>query len=156
MPIILVQQDFYNANPSADNISRVQAQIDTVKDVMIENIDRVLERGEKIELLVDKTDRLNQQAYKFEKQVSVPLPSFISLFISKFETVSVAKKHDVLSQDPELLHSVRHHCCECCCVLFGTVHVFISLFISAGDFLHCGDGLWNHFQEMLRGTNVMC
>jgi vesicle-associated membrane protein 7 len=28
----------------------------------------VLERGEKIELLVDKTDRLNQQAFKFEKQ----------------------------------------------------------------------------------------
>eukprot|EP01034_Spumella_vulgaris_P032358 gene32358-39948_t len=62
------KDEFYNANPTADNISRVQAQIDTVKDVMIENIDRVLERGEKIELLVDKTDRLNQQAYKFEKQ----------------------------------------------------------------------------------------
>jgi vesicle-associated membrane protein 7 len=49
----------------------VQAQIDTVKDVMIENIDRVLERGERIELLVDKTDRLNQQAFKFEKSVSI-------------------------------------------------------------------------------------
>lgn len=34
---------------------------------MVENIDRVLERGEKIELLVDKTDRLNQQAFKFER-----------------------------------------------------------------------------------------
>ena len=33
----------------------------------MENIDRVLERGEKIELLVDKTDRLNQTAFKFEK-----------------------------------------------------------------------------------------
>ena len=32
--------------------------------------DRVLERGEKIELLVDKTDRLNQQAIKFERSVS--------------------------------------------------------------------------------------
>ena len=31
------------------------------------HIDRVLERGEKIELLVDKTDRLSQQAYKFER-----------------------------------------------------------------------------------------
>ncbi len=47
----------------------MQAQIDSVKDVMIENIDRVLERGERIELLVDKTDRLNQQAFKFEKTV---------------------------------------------------------------------------------------
>jgi vesicle-associated membrane protein 7 len=31
-----------------------------VKDVMVENIDRILVRGEKIELLVDKTERLNQ------------------------------------------------------------------------------------------------
>ena len=38
---------------------------------MMENIDRVLERGEKIELLVDKTDKLNQQAFKFEKSVSL-------------------------------------------------------------------------------------
>ena len=37
---------------------------------MISNIDRVLERGEKIELLVDKTDKLNHQAFKFEKLVS--------------------------------------------------------------------------------------
>ena len=42
---------------------------------MIENIDRVLERGEKIELLVDKTDRLNQQAFKFEKTVSLHIMS---------------------------------------------------------------------------------
>jgi vesicle-associated membrane protein 7 len=62
-------QEYFNTNPSSDNISKVQAQIDTVKDVMIENIDRVLERGERIELLVDKTDRLNQQAFKFEKTV---------------------------------------------------------------------------------------
>eukprot|EP00981_Chlorochromonas_danica_P002640 scaffold511_cov180-Ochromonas_danica.AAC.2 len=34
---------------------------------MLENIDRVLERGERIELLVDKTAKLNEQAVKFEK-----------------------------------------------------------------------------------------
>lgn len=38
---------------------------------MIENIDRVLERGERIELLVDKTDKLSQNARKFEKSVSL-------------------------------------------------------------------------------------
>lgn len=48
----------------------MQAQIDEVKDVMIENIDRVLERGERIELLVDKTDRLSQTAFKFQQSVS--------------------------------------------------------------------------------------
>ena len=68
---IMYIKEFYNTNPTSDNISKVQAQIDTVKDVMIENIDRVLERGERIELLVDKTDRLNQQAFKFEKTVRI-------------------------------------------------------------------------------------
>ncbi len=60
----------FNTNPNVDNISKVKLQIDNVKDVMIENIDRVLERGEKIELLVDKTDKLNHQAFKFEKSVT--------------------------------------------------------------------------------------
>jgi vesicle-associated membrane protein 7 len=31
-------------------------------------IERVLERGERIELLVDKTDSLNQQAFAFKKR----------------------------------------------------------------------------------------
>ena len=35
--------------------------------IMCENIDNLLERGEKIELLVDKTDKLSQTAFKFEK-----------------------------------------------------------------------------------------
>ena len=65
-----MEQDHYNTNPSVDTIARVQAQIDEVKDVMIENIDRVLERGERIELLVDKTDRLSQTAFKFKDSVS--------------------------------------------------------------------------------------
>ena len=69
-PILRQRMEYYSSNPTTtDNISKVQAQIDTVKDVMMENIDRVLERGEKIELLVDKTERLNQQAFKFEKTV---------------------------------------------------------------------------------------
>ena len=44
----------------------LQNQIDEVKEGMVQNIEKVLERGEKIELLVDKTDRLNQQAFRFE------------------------------------------------------------------------------------------
>lgn len=42
-------------------------QVDEVKNIMVENIEKVLERGEKIELLVDKTDDLRFQAEKFQK-----------------------------------------------------------------------------------------
>ena len=69
LPTYLPLQDYFSNNPGADNLNKVQAQIEIVKDVMVENIEKILERGEKIELLVDKTDRLNQQAFKFEKSV---------------------------------------------------------------------------------------
>eukprot|EP00586_Coscinodiscus_wailesii_P021982 CAMPEP_0172496982 /NCGR_PEP_ID=MMETSP1066-20121228/94726_1 /TAXON_ID=671091 /ORGANISM="Coscinodiscus wailesii, Strain CCMP2513" /LENGTH=222 /DNA_ID=CAMNT_0013269549 /DNA_START=198 /DNA_END=866 /DNA_ORIENTATION=+ len=66
--VIKERMDYYNSdNPNVDNISTVKGQIEEVKDVMVQNIEKVLERGEKIELLVDKTDRLNQQAFRFEK-----------------------------------------------------------------------------------------
>jgi vesicle-associated membrane protein 7 len=68
-PTIQQQMDFYNsedADRGIDNIGAVKSQIEDVKDVMVQNISSVLERGEKIELLVDKTDRLNQQAFRFE------------------------------------------------------------------------------------------
>jgi len=61
--------DFFNSDQAdfqVDNIGAVKSQIEDVKDVMVQNIEKVLERGEKIELLVDKTDRLNQQAFRFE------------------------------------------------------------------------------------------
>ena len=43
-------------------------QVNDVKDVMMENIEKVLERGEKIELLVDKTDALQNQAEQFQRK----------------------------------------------------------------------------------------
>lgn len=48
-----------------DAISNVQSEIDNVRGIMTENIERVLERGERIDLLVDKTDRLGGSASEF-------------------------------------------------------------------------------------------
>ncbi|GMN26139.1 hypothetical protein TIFTF001_043964 [Ficus carica] len=39
-------------------LAKVKAQVSEVKGVMMENIEKVLDRGEKIELLVDKTENL--------------------------------------------------------------------------------------------------
>jgi vesicle-associated membrane protein 7 len=50
----------YTTAPPPDAIRSAQTEINSVKDIMVENIDRILSRGERIELLVDKTDvRLN-------------------------------------------------------------------------------------------------
>ncbi|GAB2276896.1 hypothetical protein Dimus_011607 [Dionaea muscipula] len=49
-------------------LAKVKAQIAEVKGVMIDNIEKVLDRGEKIELLVDKTENLQFQADSFQRQ----------------------------------------------------------------------------------------
>jgi hypothetical protein len=51
-------------------IQHALPQVDEVKNIMVENIEKVLERGEKIELLVDKTDNL-----RFQVRLAPPLYS---------------------------------------------------------------------------------
>jgi vesicle-associated membrane protein 7 len=48
-----------------DAISNVQREIDDVRGIMTRNIEGLLERGERIDLLVDKTDRLGGSAREF-------------------------------------------------------------------------------------------
>ncbi|URE32630.1 vesicle-associated membrane protein [Musa troglodytarum] len=49
-------------------LSKLRAQITEVKGIMMDNIDKVLDRGEKIELLVDKTESLQFQADSFQRE----------------------------------------------------------------------------------------
>ncbi|KAK7303511.1 hypothetical protein RJT34_14418 [Clitoria ternatea] len=46
-------------------LTKVKAQVSEVKGVMMENIEKVLDRGDRIELLVDKTENLHHQAQDF-------------------------------------------------------------------------------------------
>jgi vesicle-associated membrane protein 7 len=55
----------YNTAPPADSLASARKEIDNVHDIMTKNIERVLERGEGIDLLVDKTDRLGGSAREF-------------------------------------------------------------------------------------------
>jgi vesicle-associated membrane protein 7 len=48
-----------------DAIHNVQGEIDNVRGIMSQNIESLLERGERIDLLVDKTDRLGGSAQEF-------------------------------------------------------------------------------------------
>lgn len=48
-----------------DALSNVQREMDDVKGIMTRNIEGLLERGERIDLLVDKTDRLGGSAHEF-------------------------------------------------------------------------------------------
>lgn len=47
-----------------DKIKKVRGEIEEVKQVMTDNIERILDRGDKIELLVDKSQQLTEQVPK--------------------------------------------------------------------------------------------
>lgn len=68
--VLQKQMDTFSRHHSTRKMHEVHSEVDEVRQVMVDNIEKVLERGEKIELLVDKTENLNQQAFKFRKQSS--------------------------------------------------------------------------------------
>jgi vesicle-associated membrane protein 7 len=61
---------FYNSDQGGnDKLKTVRENIEKTKDIMIENIDKVLARGEKIELLVNKTQQLSDSSVSMRKTV---------------------------------------------------------------------------------------
>jgi vesicle-associated membrane protein 7 len=64
--VLAQQMDYFNSNPQADTLNRVRGEIAEVKNIMVENIEKVLDRGDKIELLIDKTDSLQGEAFRFK------------------------------------------------------------------------------------------
>lgn len=59
---------FSEAHPEdLSRVSAVKIKVEEVKNIMIDNIDKVLERGQKIEELADKAHDLNVNAQQFHK-----------------------------------------------------------------------------------------
>lgn len=56
-------------------LSKLKAQITEVKGIMMDNIEKVLDRGEKIELLVDKTETLQFQVHSWCRFFSLSISS---------------------------------------------------------------------------------
>lgn len=68
-PVLANLMAHYSQSSSADAISRTRAAVADVKNIMVENIEKVLDRGERIELLVHKTDALQSQAFSFRREL---------------------------------------------------------------------------------------
>lgn len=60
--------EFFSNDRNADKITKVKGDIEDAKAVMVNNIDKVLERGERIEMLVSKTEDLHQHSRSFKKK----------------------------------------------------------------------------------------
>ncbi|VFR03018.1 unnamed protein product [Cuscuta campestris] len=62
------QMEFFSSNPSPDTLNRVREEVGELRSIMVDNIDRILERGDRIELLVDKTATMQGNSFHFRKQ----------------------------------------------------------------------------------------
>lgn len=66
-PTISALLQTYNTAPPSDELARAQNELNQVKDIMVQNVEQILSRGERIELLVDKTDVMAGQATAFRR-----------------------------------------------------------------------------------------
>jgi len=58
-------RQFEAGGENEDVVAKAQREIESARGIMTENIERVLERGERIDLLVDKTAGLQSGAMEF-------------------------------------------------------------------------------------------
>ncbi|WFD32880.1 hypothetical protein MSPP1_003933 [Malassezia sp. CBS 17886] len=58
----------FNQGADSDPIRRAQAELGSVKDVITENVEQILSRGEQIELLMDRTDSAAHQSLAFRRR----------------------------------------------------------------------------------------
>ncbi|XP_061395299.1 vesicle-associated membrane protein 7 [Musca vetustissima] len=65
--VLAQQMTFFSQSVEIDAISRVHGQIDELKDIVVKNIDNLRDRGEKLELLVNKTENLSNNSVAFRK-----------------------------------------------------------------------------------------
>ncbi len=54
-----------------NKIERLREEVRQVKDVMVSTIDSIVERGERLELLVEKTDALSSESVSFKQNTRV-------------------------------------------------------------------------------------
>ncbi|KAJ6241573.1 vesicle-associated membrane protein [Anaeramoeba flamelloides] len=66
-PLLKQRMIYYSTNKNADKLTKVQSEVDKVKDVMVQNIEKVIDRGEKLDILVDKAENFNEQAFQFKR-----------------------------------------------------------------------------------------
>eukprot|EP00667_Euglena_gracilis_P016921 EG_transcript_17762 len=60
------QFEFYN-NPANDKLESLNMEIQEVKEKMLDNITLVLDRGEKLDAMADKSSQLAENAHSFQR-----------------------------------------------------------------------------------------
>lgn len=65
-PLLILETKRYSESMSFNKLDQVQSQIDETRQILTEDIDRLTDRGEKLHLLVDKTEHMSETAVSFK------------------------------------------------------------------------------------------
>ncbi|CAH1777508.1 unnamed protein product [Owenia fusiformis] len=65
--VLASQMRHYSESKDVDKVAKVSGEVEELKGIMVRNIDNLATRGEKLELLVDKTEDLSSNAVSFKK-----------------------------------------------------------------------------------------
>ncbi|KAJ8976140.1 hypothetical protein NQ317_018112 [Molorchus minor] len=63
--VLANEMKHYSESHDVDTISKVHSELDELKDIMVKNIDNIAMRGERLELLVNKAESLNNGSVTF-------------------------------------------------------------------------------------------
>ena len=64
---VLLERAAYHSDPLSDTLTRVTGEVSSLREVMVDNIEQLFERGERLELLVEKTEGLAENAFVFKR-----------------------------------------------------------------------------------------
>ncbi|KAL2727350.1 vesicle-associated membrane protein 7-like [Vespula squamosa] len=65
--VLANEMKHYSESKDIDTISKVHGELGELKDIMVKNIDHLAMRGEKLELLINKTENLTASSVTFRK-----------------------------------------------------------------------------------------
>lgn len=54
--------------PLMSKVQKVQREVDEVQHIVVENINKLVERGERVDVLVEKSENLSVEARQFKKK----------------------------------------------------------------------------------------
>lgn len=57
---------YYSKDANSDKLTALQLEIDMTKNIVTENIEKIIERGEHIEMLVERSGQLSNESFQFK------------------------------------------------------------------------------------------
>lgn len=58
----------FNTQPQSDPVKAAQSELAGVKDIMTQNVEQILNRGERLDLLMNRTDQAANQSMAFRRR----------------------------------------------------------------------------------------